>query len=70
MQRDWSRRAGAVSSGFYADFVVELARKAARDMSYKKNEGKMGTREYGHVVAMLVGIASNFNSSSSTALIE
>jgi hypothetical protein len=57
---------GAVSSGFYADFVVELARKAARDMSYKKNEGKMGTREYGHVVAMLVGLASSTSSSGTT----
>ena len=42
---------GAVSSGFYADFVVELARKAARDMSYKKNEGKMGTVSYTHLRA-------------------
>ena len=33
---------GAVTSGFYADFVIELARKAARDMSYKKYEGKIG----------------------------
>ena len=58
---------GAVSSGFYADFVIELARKAARDMSYKMYKGKIGARECGHVVAMLVGIASNFNSSSSSS---
>jgi len=57
---------GAVSSGFYADFVVELVRRAARDMSYKKYAGKMRTREYGHIVAMLVGLANTSSSSSDT----
>ena len=46
--------------------MIELARKAARDMSYKMYKGK-NARECGHVVAMFVGIASNFNSSSSSS---